>query len=83
MRPGRLGAWTRGPGRLSGEAGAGAGRAVAGGRRGRDGGGPAALPAWVTKRPPPLLGDVRVGGSGGRGGQSPPPPRRRLRRSFR
>lgn len=25
-------------------------------------------PAWVTKPPRPLLGDVRVGGSGGRGG---------------
>lgn len=47
----------------------------AAGRRG--GGAPpcAPRPAWVTKPPRPLLGDVRVGSSAG-GAQPPPPPPR-------
>lgn len=77
MRPGRAGASLRGPGPPSHRGGRGAAgpeRGPRGGRRGARGGGRGRdsplgpCPAWVTKPPRPLLGDVRVGGSGGRGG---------------
>jgi hypothetical protein len=67
MRPGGFGAWIRPGGRQpEGLVGSGACVRAAAPRSRRIPCAP--CPAWVTKPPRPLLGDVRVGGSGGRGG---------------